>query len=391
MGGGLGLGIGAAVPMAANTVSRVLAPKTRQSVTEMMDAGITPTPGQIMGGGFKQVEEKLASVPLAGDMIARAQSKGIDDFNRAVGNRVLKHLGEKLPDDIPVGREMVDYVHRMASDAYENVLGKIKTVAADDTFTQTIAKLQGMADELPQSRAQQFHKILQERVLGRFKNGAMDGISMKDVDSLLGQKARAYMVAADPDQRQLGAAFAETQKALRELVERTAPNAQVANKLKNANAAWAEWKRLEKAAGTVGAESGVFTPKQYRRAVQASQKGSAYARGNALGQGFSENAVDVLSNTVPNSGTVDRALTTGALGSGALGVLDPSLMAAGGSMAALYTRPAQNTLASLMVRRPDMLRRSGEAMRGSLGLGFAEGGVVGGANNRQKRLSQIGN
>lgn len=355
---GIGAAAGGAVPM----VGRMLKPNVRPEVQALLKEGVTPTPGQILGGAAKSAEEKLSSVPLLGDVIKTGQGRAVSEFNRSVANRVLMPINEKLPKGMSPGREMVDFVHQKASGAYTNVLGKIKTIGVDKAFGDKVNVVRGMAQDLPEEQVKVFNQVLEKRVLDKFINGQISGQTMKDIDSVLGQKAKDYIYAADPDKRALGHAIGEIQTALRDLTTRTAPGP-VAKQMKAANASWALLKRYEKAAGGVGAADGVFTPKQYRSAIKTSEKGSKYARGKALDQKYAEGAVDVLANEVPDSGTAGRALMAYLLGGGGAAMADPMTAGAGLLAASAYTSPGQKAMAALLAKRPDILSNLGAGVQ----------------------------
>jgi hypothetical protein len=80
----------------------MLAPQTRPEVAELLGEGVPMTPGQIIGGMAKRIEDKAVSLPVVGDAIIGAQRRSVEGFNRAALNRVLKPIGEKATK---IGRE----------------------------------------------------------------------------------------------------------------------------------------------------------------------------------------------------------------------------------------------------------------------------------------------
>ena len=78
---------------------------------------------------------------------------------------------------------------------------------------------------------------------------------------------------------------------------------------KAANTGWANFKRVQRAAGYVGTEDGVFTPAQLQAAVRAADRSkdkARFAEGTALMQDLSSAGKSVLGTKTPNSGTADR-------------------------------------------------------------------------------------
>ncbi|PTN50654.1 hypothetical protein DAI43_15550 [Achromobacter xylosoxidans] len=81
MGGLFGLGGG----LVGAAAGRLLSPGAARNpqIQTLLDEGVTPTPGQLMGGVARTVEDKAMSVPIVGDAIRAARTRGVEDFNRA--------------------------------------------------------------------------------------------------------------------------------------------------------------------------------------------------------------------------------------------------------------------------------------------------------------------
>src|SRR5690606_30528084 len=109
-----------AAPVTA-ALSRVIQPKTSADVRALMSEGVTPTPGQILGKGWRTAEEKLKSVPLLGSAIRGAEQRSIEQFNRAAVNRSLAPIGKELPKGV-VGREAIEFANEQLSKAYDDVI-----------------------------------------------------------------------------------------------------------------------------------------------------------------------------------------------------------------------------------------------------------------------------
>lgn len=350
----------------AKAIGRVLSPQTAPEITQLMSEGVTPTPGQILGGGAKKAEEALRSVPLLGDAITAAQKRSLEDFNRAAINRALKPVGKALPKDAPVGYKAVDDAYQTISKAYDDLLPKL-TVKADQQFGQDIAGLNALAQNLNPTQAAQFQNILKNEVMGKFtSSGIMSGETMKQVESKLGGLIRGYQRASDYDQQLLGDALQEAQSAIRKMVERGNPK--YTGELAKVNSAYANLLRVENAAAKQGAKEGIFTPAQLEaasRAMDTSLRKRASAHGQALMQDLGTAGDVALAQKLPDSGTASRLMYgLGGAGAGA-GYLAGGLPALAASSAGLgagalmYTQPAQRALASLLTQRPEAARKLG--------------------------------
>jgi hypothetical protein len=352
-----GAGGGAGGQALFKGAASLVKPNTDPNALRMIAEGITPTPGQLLGGGFKRAEEGLTSVPIVGDSIKAAQGRAVGDLNRAAINRALTPVGAKLPKGM-TGREAIEFAGDELGKRYDALLPKL-TTQADGDFIQDISGLQNMmaTGSIDPAKAKQFEAILQNQLLGKFQPGAngaptLTGETMKAIEGDLGQLARQFRASPDPDQRMLGDALMEVQDTLRRNVERSNP--QFAAELKAINTGYANFKRVQKAASSVAAEDGVFSASQLQNAVKASDRSKdkgAFAKGKALMQDLSEPAKAVLGPKVPDSGTPFRLLTTGGAATAGY-LLDPSVALAALTAPALYSRPGQSALAALIASRP---------------------------------------
>jgi hypothetical protein len=142
--------------------------------------------------------------------------------------------------------------------------------------------------------------------------------------------------------------------------------------LSNVDNAFANSLRVNRAAGALGGEPGVFSPAQLQAATKSmdpSMRKNAFAAGDALMQGYAEAGKSVLGNRVPDSGTPFRSLATllagSALGHGispevAMGIGGASLGAAG-----LYSPMGKATLAHILASRPDLAQPLASVVRGA--------------------------
>jgi hypothetical protein len=180
------------------------------------------------------------------------------------------------------------------------------------------------------------------------------------------------MKSPDYDQRMLGRALQDAQTALRETVQRQAP--QYAKELKDVNKGWANFMRPQRASTSVAAEGGVFSPAQLHNSVKAmdsSRNKAAFARGDALMQDLSEPAKKLMQDRTRNSGTADRALQAGLVMSLMTNPLKTGAgLAASLPAAAMYSRPGVAGMEALLTARPQIADPIAEVVRrGGLALG----------------------
>lgn len=346
----MGGGVGAITGGVGGAMAKAIAPKVAPPVKSLMNKGVTPTVGQILGGTANKMEERLASYPFVGDMIASGRRRSIEDFNRAALADAVAPIGKTISGK--VGREGIEEVEKTIGAEYDKLLPNL-TFQADHQLVSDVANLRQMASFLPDKEFAQFEKVLQQKIGTKLgPNGTMDGETFKTVESELSRLAKDYKKDSSADANHLGDAIYELLGSMRESLERNNP--MYAEPLANANTAWARFKRIQKAATSIGGEPGVFSADQFQtavRAMDASKDKGAFARGNALMQGLSDDAKSVLGSKVPDSGTPQR-MAAMLLTAGGGGWIEPSTLLASGALTLPYTKLGQKALAAALTKRP---------------------------------------
>lgn len=341
----------AAGPVAARAMKPQLAPAQQA----LADAGVSQmTPGQVMGGFAKGVEDKLTSVPILGDFINSGRRRSIESFNKAVGNQALEPIGETVPKNIKAGHDLVEHVGDKLSDAYDALKPKL-TFMPDRQFALDLSNIRGDMNLAAQPQIDQFERIINTKLgpnrwdrtftpPGSGPVRAMSGEQFKKVESEFSKLARDYNSSTDASQRTMGGSLGELVKSMRQNLERSNP--QHAEELANINRGYAMFTRMQGAAGNRRTSAGVFTPSDLLSAVKrgdSSVRKGSFARGDALMQNFAEAGQKVLPSSVPDSGTPGRMMASIAAGGG-LGYLNPKVLAGVGAASLPYTRPSMALL-----------------------------------------------
>lgn len=345
----------ASVPIAAG-LSRIIKPNTSPEVKRLMDAGVTPTPGQILGGGFQRAEDKAMSIPILGDLIASSRKQGLADFQKAAYARALDPIGGQVPKE--VGQSGMAAVREQLNSAYEKLLPKV-VFQADNQFSQDVTNVLNMArSSLPDAEAAQLEKILKTQLFDRMTaSGRMSGDSLKIVQSEIGRVARGYRGDSSYDKRQISAALDEVMSSIRKTLIRSNP--QMADELSNIDKGYAIYTRLRDAAQRSGGNAGEFTPAQLAAAVKKADTSvgkRATTEGAALMQDLSDAGKSVLPSQVPNSGTADRFFMGMATGGG-LAYLEPNALAAAGFASLPFVPGGRQLTAALLAKRPQSFNR----------------------------------
>jgi hypothetical protein len=314
-------------------VAALASPVANAAVRRLTDAGITLTPGQILGanGGVigstvKGLEDRAAGFPIIGDVINNARRGGMEDFNRAAINDALKPIGETASD---IGHGGIADAQQKVSDAYTAALSKM-SATPDAQFTTDLRQVGKDVQGLSSSHREQFNNIvdtdLQPYLNGKAQLGGDDLQAIKQgLDKRIARLSGSDGSNASPQDKDLADRLSDVRDAVMSLAGRTDPAA--ASDFQKADQAYAMLSRVNNAASK--SKDGVFTPNQFRQAVTKRGYGTTtnnLARGSALMQQLSTDASTVLPNAVPDSGTSGRA---------ALGLLAGKIAGAGAPGAAL--------------------------------------------------------
>jgi hypothetical protein len=325
IGGGLGYGIGKAIGGALN-------PTVSPEVQAALDKNIQLTPLQMFGQNGASLEKSIGQVPLMRGIVDNAQQNTLNSFNKEVYNRVLRPIGLNA-DDIPVGANGVSMVRNAASNQYTKILENAN-FPKDVDFISSVQAIKKTLNngEIDKALANKFNKIIENRILNKFGDkGYMTGPQYQEVEQTVYQLAKKYGGSNDPGDSVIADALNSTIKSMKSSLEKNNP--MLAKDLQAANEAWANYAVLRKAAGSMGADKGVFTPSQLATAVRANDKSvdhGAYAEGRALMQDLSNAGQDIIKVVPDNAGVSHGTLNdlTG-LGVGALGYLPTKAMYSG--------------------------------------------------------------
>ena len=341
--------VGAALGPVAEKVGKVAAgvvkPQFAPDVEKLLAEGVSLTPGQMAGGIVKRGEDALRSVPILGNIIRGGQQKSVESFSEAAVNRALAPVGEKLPSGVKAGHEALAYAAGKLDQKYEALLPNLRGMV-DAQLQKDLVGIAQLGANLPEPQKAQLLRIMQHEVMDRFTDGGVtSGRAIKDIESKLGGISATMRRSEDYDTRTLAGGIDELKASLRRMLDRVNPD--YAGELNKVNEGWANLLRVQRAASSLGAKDGVFTPSQLLSATKAldrTKNKAAFARGGALQQDLAQAARDVIPQTIPDSGSPERLLWAGLAGAGGGGYLmhDPHalLTAALGTAASLpYTKP----------------------------------------------------
>lgn len=372
--GAVGGKVGEAVSGVLGKVMNPLASKAEQTMREL---GITPTPGQTLGGAFKKAEDFAQNLPLVGEQIRSAREKVLFDFNKGVINKALDKVDDKLPENV-IGRDAVRYAADQVSSKYDEVLGKMKF----DLDFKTTSGILGALNKanLPSTvQREEATNIVNSIALDKFGGKTLTGAEYKSIESDLAKEVSKYKNSQSAADRNVGEALQGVLDTFK--TELYHQNQRYTPQLRRIDSAYGDLKLMERAAANTGAENGVFTPKQYSLAVKQAdltRQKSAFAKGTARGQDLSEAALKTIGEDAKT--TLEGRLAIGTIG-GMATLSNPYVgvpLAVGAT--GLYSPMGIKAADMLLRQRPELVRQLGQPLTdysGLLGGQIAPQGLLG--------------
>lgn len=372
--GAVGGKVGEAVSGVLGKVMNPLASKAEQTMREL---GITPTPGQTLGGAFKKAEDFAQNLPLVGEQIRSAREKVLFDFNKGIINKALDKVDDKLPENV-IGRDAVRYAADQVSNKYDEVLGKMKF----DLDFKTTSGILGALNKanLPSAvQREEATNIVNSIALDKFGGKTLTGAEYKSIESDLAKEVAKYKNSQSAADRNVGEALQGVLDTFK--TELYHQNQRYTPQLRRIDSAYGDLKLMERAAANTGAENGVFTPKQYSLAVKQAdltRQKSAFAKGTARGQELSEAALKTIGEDAKT--TLEGRLAIGTIG-GMATLSNPYVgvpLAVGAT--GLYSPMGIKAADMLLRQRPDLVRKLGQPLdqySGVIGGQLAPQGLFG--------------
>ena len=351
--GGAGAAGGHVLAKTLGRIAKPIGDKTAD-VLALEARGVEPTFGQSMaakGGGIGRsvgrVEEGAMSVPLASGPLREARKRAMGQWQRAT-------RAEALPPGAQAGAaESVDTAREAFTRAYT---GTLDSVPLPYQSVQYRPDMRALSQGMPITKGQRkmVEKTFNDIRLKHNQNPApgvqATAAGAHGAESELKALARRYGSSQDPAQQELGRLFGNVADEYGQVWRNALPPA-TRNEIAAIDRAYPGFAATREAAKKVGtAASGgdpsAYTPSVLLRAgrqVDRTPNKTRYLAGEAPLQDLAGQGQRVLGDTMPDSGTTERALGAGAVLGGLF--LDPMSTIGGGSALAAYgTRPVQNYL-----------------------------------------------
>lgn len=329
---------------------------------DLYQQGIRLTPGQIgeginqstpggstFGRFLKGREDRLSGYSGIGDAIGGAQTRGVQDFNRAAFREGVREVPPGL------GEEAVDYANDVVvPGAYGRALDS-QQFTPDQQFTQGLSARMGEAQGLPALGEQTQYQL--QRSIAPFidETDTISGRNMQKMTQELQRRGARLDRSADADGPDAASILAAARDDIGGMVERQAPG--VMDDFREANTIFRNTKILEDAVGRGMNTDGLFTPAQLGMAAKQNAKkyGGRYASQDRPFYDLQRAAQNILPSKVPDSGTAGRE----AAGDGLLGTAKAF---ARNLRSPMYSDTAIDMINTIAFERPELLRSIGDVV-----------------------------
>lgn len=374
-GGALGAGAGeAAGRVLTKTLGGVVSDAVTPEARALIDQGINvPMWKSTENKIVRDLAERARVLPFAGNVIRQQERAAIEGFNKNMAAKatppapVLDDAGNVLRWETKpvreVGSEALNTLRSRFDDAY-GALYKGRGIPVDNVYGQELSGIlnntQAYFPRISQdvaAAAKQVDDILREGTKSQsVTSKVLDASGRPIVQQKLGHAATSpesvkqaiyeieKRIKSAYERKDFDAAdaFKSIRSALDDLRMRGLPP-EVADQASVINRAYATFKQLQRATGSLGAQTqGVVTPRQMLSAIKAGDKSpgkSAFARQRALNQAEALRAEQVLGSRLPEvgPGTAEKLAPLIMFGA-------PMLMGDMGATALLGTQTGQRFL-----------------------------------------------
>lgn len=362
---------------AVNLAGKALrGPVAQEFVSGLYEKGIRPTLAQALGGGWKEAEEKMTSLPFVGSAVQRAQKRALESFNTASLKGVIDELNTGLLEagegtslipgganavrqeltnigKIEPGAKGLERVYNAVSKVYDDLAANTEgsvTPQLAEQLTAAKDRMHSISDEAGKS----FDSLFNQYIAGRIDpNGTISGQTMKEIDSDLTSLISDLKGGGSVD-KNMANAFETIQSSFDSMMDQMNPGYEAIKR--NADAAYRKLALLGKAStSSVGSE--LATPAnlaQQLRAEDTSRWNKNFAMNKSDWADWARQNIELMGNKFPESGTAARSamadLVTGGLASqfGAI----PEAMAIYGTSRAAWSPAVQDYLVRQAMKQP---------------------------------------
>jgi hypothetical protein len=310
--GALTEGLGAATGQSVGMLAKgPLSPVSGSAADALQKEGVPITIGQ--SGGFQGLEDSMrGSSRSVGKRQAEAiQAWSQNEVNKTMPADATSVSGRPIPFNVSgKGRDAISEGSDNFNTAYDRAYGKVGDVQADAPLQAGIQQVVSRTSPLLIKSDAELLAEHARRGMAEFQSGELKGRAVKDLVKSFDDPAQA---AYDAGNKRLGDAYRSIQEQIKGAVARQFPDGAV--EISKIDPKYAEFLRVQRAAGKPGAADGVFSPDQLMQSIRDLDKSPdkrAFARGNTVPNllNQAEIARDVLGPRIPpvGPGTAEKTI-----------------------------------------------------------------------------------
>jgi hypothetical protein len=320
MGAAFGAGGGIVGRGAINAAGGLVSPPASGRLGPVIERGTRPSLGQRVGGVVDRFEQATTSVPGLGAIPRNARNRAIEDFQVGAFNQALEDIGLQLPRRVGAGRPGgATRAHLFTQRAYDRVFDNVRrnsSFTPDGDWSIRFGQIMQDLETLPQDSQTIFRNLVEKDLASRLRRGGnqLSGDAYLRVASRIDRTARNIRKNPNGD-GQLAELLEGVSEAMDEAAIRQSQNPNLAQQLASARRGYRKLVIIEDAARRRGSGQGEFSPPQFDAAVQnvgGGLRSRQYLSGQAPMQDYARAGLN-LGDTVPNSGSIDRLLASGAV------------------------------------------------------------------------------
>jgi len=370
--GALGGAMGGAGQWAGNKLGKFMAEGAdlAPGAQKLLDQNIPLTAGQRMGGATKFMEDKMSGTPFIGDQIQARRQEAIKAYAPSVTRQAIRDSSpiiaealdqaQRTAGGLSRGNQMAE-ANKMLSDSYNDVL--------DFDFNLEAPAIDALKNkytnhpDLSEAGIKRVNRLVDDIFTNKLKPGTVSGRTLKTVDSELGTVSKKFGDSQSAFEKETGGVIKDLKRDTMQLIESSHPDKYA--QIRKLDESFSKLRDLDKAAGAVGAEDGMFTPAQHKRSLLQGMGKRKAAERNDPRLMDAEEAQAIMASTIGSSGTSERQQATeaalkagggiaGAITGGAMFPQETMIAGALGSVPYLGgTRTGQKAVNSFLFDRPD--------------------------------------
>ena len=354
-------------------LSKIMQP-TKESLSYTKKGGEV-TPGQIVGGEFKSIEDVAEKLPLVGTGIKSAKENVLKNFNQLTFNEFISDLnnalkrqvsteGKKIGIDfkkIPetknkLGNEMFSETNRYVNKAYDRILEKLVIKDKKTLQNQVDSILNNYEGQLPIGIRKQLNRL----IFNRFNNNdELIGESLKRAHSQIRTRHRKSGNSTASDAEDLHDMYGDILDLLSDNIAKYNPTTYF--QYSALDKIYPKFLSLEKAVISAKNVNYYFSPQQLINAGISSAKAKSareIAKGNAPFSALGREAEEVITSSGPKDvipyyamGALAGGYTGTGEDFGEMGIRAGSIVAPLLAVGASYRSPKARRLLSEMLRK----------------------------------------